>query len=163
MLNKYPVIAEHFILATRVNKAQTHLLEQDDLEAAYACMEAWESAESHCRRRRLFTFFNSGDHSGASQAHRHLQFLPVENMGQGHVGGSWKLLIDEILAAPGSIQSGTLDTSTSSCTRDLLSMRLLTRSPTTQQASDRTQEYPSPTSERRCHPTQQLISFTSYT
>jgi ATP adenylyltransferase len=36
VLNKYPVIANHFILATKTNKKQTHVLEEDDLAATYA-------------------------------------------------------------------------------------------------------------------------------
>lgn len=75
ILNKYPVIPNHFILATKENKAQTDLLEEDDLYLSHACLHAWEDT-----RHSLFAFFNSGDHSGASQAHRHLQFLPVEDM-----------------------------------------------------------------------------------
>lgn len=55
------------------------------------------------RKKRLFAFFNSGDFSGASQGHRHLQFLPVEGMKDQAVEGSdlkgefefdWRPLID---------------------------------------------------------------------
>ncbi|KAF2109284.1 hypothetical protein BDV96DRAFT_244249 [Lophiotrema nucula] len=102
VLNKYPVIEEHFILATIANKPQTHVLEQDDLEATYACLKAWESYGS---QRRLFAFFNSGDHSGASQPHRHLQFLPIENMKKGDRSNSWNLLVDVILNDNKSVPS----------------------------------------------------------
>lgn len=44
--------------------------------------------------KRLFAFFNSGNESGASQPHRHLQFLPVESMRQDDVSGSWEPLVD---------------------------------------------------------------------
>ncbi|KAF3045652.1 bifunctional AP-4-A phosphorylase/ADP sulfurylase [Didymella heteroderae] len=94
VLNKFPIIAGHFILATKTNKAQTHILEQDDLEATYACLKAWSADNND---KRLFAFFNSGEHSGASQPHRHLQFLPVENMREGEVTNGWDLLIDLIL------------------------------------------------------------------
>ncbi|KAF2132081.1 Ap4A phosphorylase-like protein II [Dothidotthia symphoricarpi CBS 119687] len=94
VLNKFPVIAGHFILATKSNKQQTHALEQDDLEATYACLKAWHEGSN---QKRLFAFFNSGDHSGASQPHRHLQFLPLEGMRDGEVAAGWELLIDRIL------------------------------------------------------------------
>lgn len=95
VLNKFPIIAEHFILATKANKKQTHLLEQDDLEATYACLKAWRDGTES----KLFAFFNSGAHSGASQPHRHLQFLPVEKMHDGEATSSWELLLDLILAS----------------------------------------------------------------
>jgi ATP adenylyltransferase len=96
VLNKFPIIANHFILATKSNKKQTHVLEQDDLEATYACLKAWQDG-SESKQKRLFAFFNSGEHSGASQPHRHLQFLPVEKMHEGEATGSWDLLVDIIL------------------------------------------------------------------
>jgi len=96
VLNKFPIIAEHFILATKSSKKQTHVLEEDDLEAAYACLKAWEGG-SDSKQRSLFAFFNSGEHSGASQPHRHLQFLPVENMHDGKATSGWDLLMERIL------------------------------------------------------------------
>lgn len=106
VLNKYPIIAEHFILATKTNKQQTHILEQDDLEATYACLKAWqEGAAEGSKQKRLFAFFNSGDHSGASQPHRHLQFLPVEHMRDSEATNGWDLLIDLILS--GEESTGT--------------------------------------------------------
>ncbi|KAH7402757.1 Ap4A phosphorylase-like protein II [Pyrenochaeta sp. MPI-SDFR-AT-0127] len=97
VLNKFPIIAEHFILATKSNKKQTHVLEQDDLEATYACLKAWQEGPGG-EQKRLFAFFNSGDHSGASQPHRHLQFLPVEKMLDREAASSWDLLTDLILS-----------------------------------------------------------------
>lgn len=98
VLNKLPVIAEHFILATKAIKQQTHALEQDDLEATYACLKAWQEGEAQGKQKRLFAFFNSGEHSGASQPHRHLQFLPVENMANDEQSSDWDLLIDIMLS-----------------------------------------------------------------
>ncbi|TKA66279.1 hypothetical protein B0A49_11006 [Cryomyces minteri] len=105
VLNKYPVIPQHFILATKINKQQTHLLEQDDLEATYACLMAWESEHGAGREKRLFAFFNSGEHSGASQAHRHIQFLPVEQMAKQH--HNREPLIDEVLKSGVPAKSGS--------------------------------------------------------
>ncbi|KAK5023568.1 bifunctional AP-4-A phosphorylase/ADP sulfurylase [Exophiala sideris] len=93
VLNKYPVIHNHFIIATTANKPQTDLLELEDLEMTHACLRAWQTHEHDGSSRRLYAFFNSGEHSGASQVHRHLQFLPVEDM-SGSEPGPWGLLLD---------------------------------------------------------------------
>lgn len=82
------------------------MLEQDDLEATYSVMEAWQ-ADSGGDQKRLLAFFNSGDHSGASQPHRHLQFLPVEGMRDSEKASDWGLLIDLILSSPKSKAAGT--------------------------------------------------------
>lgn len=95
VLNKFPVITNHFILATKALKPQTALLEQDDLSIAFACLQAWEQDSLRDQPRRLFAFFNSGEHSGASQIHRHVQFLPVEDMA-GCSGTEWKPLLDRM-------------------------------------------------------------------
>lgn len=69
------------------------------MEAAYACVKAWGEQQNDSDsgpangQKRLFAFFNSGDASGASQPHRHLQFLPVESMRQDECG-SWEPLVD---------------------------------------------------------------------
>ncbi|KAJ5025563.1 5',5'''-P-1,P-4-tetraphosphate phosphorylase 2 [Bipolaris maydis] len=111
VLNKFPIISQHFILATKINKKQTHVLEQDDLEATYACLKAWHG-EGDGSQRRLLAFFNSGEHSGASQPHRHLQFLPVERMRDPEKTNGWNMLIDLILsrqeANPPDTPSGLL-------------------------------------------------------
>ncbi|CAG8971480.1 hypothetical protein HYALB_00002064 [Hymenoscyphus albidus] len=93
VLNKFPVIPNHFILATTTFKEQTDLLEEADIEAAYRCLEAYrENGEE------LFGFFNSGNFSGASQAHRHIQFLPVESMRSGiKPSEEWSVLADSLL------------------------------------------------------------------
>ncbi|KAJ5591849.1 ATP adenylyltransferase C-terminal [Penicillium hispanicum] len=110
VLNKFPVIPNHFILATKEWKPQTDLLEKVDLEATYECLQAWNEPEPKkdpqssdedppIPSKRLFAFFNSGDESGASQPHRHLQFLPVEAMRQPESQG-WHPLIEILAAQP---------------------------------------------------------------
>ena len=99
VLNKFPVIANHFILATKAYKKQTDLLEQDDLQLTYACLSAWEESSQVKPGQKLFAFFNSGEHSGASQPHRHLQFLPLEQMKEGAPTEDWHLLIDLIASS----------------------------------------------------------------
>lgn len=96
MLNKFAINAHHFILATKDFKEQTHLLEEDDLGAAYACVQAYRE-----QGQGLFAFFNSGEHSGASQPHRHIQFLPIESMQQGiSEDQKWQLLTDQLVQDP---------------------------------------------------------------
>jgi ATP adenylyltransferase len=95
VLNKFAIVPEHFILSTKEFERQTDLLAGEDLEAAYACIVAY-AAEG----RELFVFFNSGEHSGASQPHRHLQLLEVGNMRQGLIGGDaagWGVLTDRLV------------------------------------------------------------------
>ncbi|GAM83746.1 hypothetical protein ANO11243_017360 [Dothideomycetidae sp. 11243] len=105
VLNKFPIIPQHFILATKQHKLQTHPLEPDDLIKTYACLQSWGEGSSDCRR--LFAFFNSGDESGASQPHRHIQLVPVEEMARDiPQGQSWSLLIDSILGSKESTPAG---------------------------------------------------------
>jgi ATP adenylyltransferase len=92
-LNKFPVIPDHFILATKEFKEQTQLLEADDLAAAYICLQSYQDAGEE-----LFCFFNSGEHSGASQRRRHIQFLPVKSMRSGMAKEDrWNVLADSLL------------------------------------------------------------------
>lgn len=95
VLNKFAIVPEHFILATRDFKPQTHLLERGDIDAAHACVQVYRSTG-----QGLFVFFNSGAHSGASQPHRHLQLLPVERMGYDlktvENGSEWDILADKV-------------------------------------------------------------------
>lgn len=106
MLNKFAIVPEHFILATRSYQAQTHVLDADDLHATLACIGAYEegSPSGGGEDGALFAFFNCGDHSGASQPHRHIQLLPVEAMRQGLPAESpWAVLagrLDGSVAAP---------------------------------------------------------------
>ncbi|KAJ4391061.1 bifunctional AP-4-A phosphorylase/ADP sulfurylase [Gnomoniopsis smithogilvyi] len=84
VLNKFAIVPEHAILITRTFKPQTHLLEADDLAATHACIRAYHDCPTEGKEREeLFAFFNCGDHSGASQPHRHLQLLPVTRMRDG--------------------------------------------------------------------------------
>ncbi|KAK0639506.1 HIT-like domain-containing protein [Cercophora newfieldiana] len=93
ILNKFAIVPEHFILATKAFKPQTHLLEADDLAATYACIEAYRADG-----KELFAFFNSGEHSGASQPHRHLQLLEVERMREGLEGqGGWEVVAGRLV------------------------------------------------------------------
>lgn len=101
MLNKFPIIRNHFILATKEWKSQSDLLEKGDLEACYTCIKAWDdNGDNGEGNGRLFAFFNSGPESGASQPHRHIQFLPIEDMKRTYEGAGiegWRPLIDVVV------------------------------------------------------------------
>ncbi|KAK2616473.1 bifunctional AP-4-A phosphorylase/ADP sulfurylase [Conoideocrella luteorostrata] len=95
VLNKFAVVPEHFILATREFKEQTHVLQESDLESTLSCIEAYEQANSNTKNGGLFAFFNCGEHSGASQPHRHIQLLPIDGMRDGlEPGAPWDVLAD---------------------------------------------------------------------
>ncbi|KAK1982376.1 ATP adenylyltransferase [Colletotrichum cereale] len=99
VLNKFAIVPEHFILATKEFKQQTHLLEPGDLAATYACIEAYRQygPRHDGRDGELYAFFNSGPHSGASQPHRHIQLLPVARMRDGLPEGSrWDVLAKQL-------------------------------------------------------------------
>ncbi|KAI6365237.1 hypothetical protein MCOR21_001381 [Pyricularia oryzae] len=99
VLNKFAIVPEHFILATTAFAAQTDLLDAADLAAARACVDAYGEADGG-----LFVFFNCGEHSGASQAHRHLQLLPVARMRDGlPPDGGWEVLAARLGADPGAL------------------------------------------------------------
>ncbi|ORY63398.1 5',5'''-P-1,P-4-tetraphosphate phosphorylase 2 [Pseudomassariella vexata] len=109
VLNKFAIVPEHFILATKRVEPQTHVLAKEDIEAASACVRAYAENDQDGgkgKEKGLFVFFNSGEHSGASQAHRHLQMLPIERMrdgldktGEGE-GEDWGVLTDKLLSHP---------------------------------------------------------------
>ncbi|KAM3500055.1 hypothetical protein MY10362_006754 [Beauveria mimosiformis] len=131
VLNKFAIVPGHFILATRAYKPQTDVLEADDLHATLACLRAYQEAASPAplpsddddggEDGALFAFFNCGEHSGASQPHRHIQMLPVTAMREGLPADSaWRVLATQInggggggAAAPFTTfsQQITLDTS----------------------------------------------------
>ncbi|KAI5465367.1 HIT-like domain-containing protein [Mariannaea sp. PMI_226] len=100
VLNKFAIVPEHFILATTEFKPQTHLLEESDLEATLACIRAYEEEKNTSTIENndgLFAFFNCGDHSGASQPHRHIQLLPIASMRDGLPPDSdWTVLADTL-------------------------------------------------------------------
>ncbi|WAO88703.1 Hypothetical protein NCS54_00606300 [Fusarium falciforme] len=94
VLNKFAVAAEHFILATNDFKDQDHLLERDDFAAIRACIDGYENPDGG---DGLFTFFNSGEFSGASQAHRHVQMIPISRMKDGLGPDSpWSIVADKL-------------------------------------------------------------------
>jgi ATP adenylyltransferase len=67
LLNKFPVLPDHVLIATRAWEDQDEPLTLADFEAACTCMEAMDG----------LAFYNGGSGAGASQRHKHLQIVPV--------------------------------------------------------------------------------------
>ena len=66
LLNKYPVIANHLLLITRHYEPQESLLTFGDIQAM---TELLGQADG-------LMFYNSGTVAGASQSHKHMQWVP---------------------------------------------------------------------------------------
>jgi ATP adenylyltransferase len=73
LLNKYPVLEGHLLLVTRRFAHQDSLLDAADLGALAACMAEMAA----------LGFYNGGEAAGASQAHKHLQLVPLPLSGAG--------------------------------------------------------------------------------
>lgn len=78
VLNKFPIIPNHFLMITHIPFSQSLPLPPDDLLAAFELLRA---ANSQSGQRHL-GFFNCGPSSGASVNHRHIQFLTVPTESQ---------------------------------------------------------------------------------
>ena len=70
LFNKYPVITNHLLLVTFQFEKQSDPLSKEDLEKAYEVISEIDG----------FAFYNSGEHSGYSQEHKHIQIIPYENI-----------------------------------------------------------------------------------
>jgi ATP adenylyltransferase len=67
LLNKYNVIEHHLLIITRRFVDQEVLLDAEDFAALAACMAQIDG----------LAFYNGGALAGASQAHKHLQLVPL--------------------------------------------------------------------------------------
>lgn len=67
VLNKFNVLPLHLLIVTREFEAQERLLNRDDFEALGRCMAELDG----------LGFYNGGTVAGASQAHKHLQLVPL--------------------------------------------------------------------------------------
>ncbi|TFK23950.1 ATP adenylyltransferase [Coprinopsis marcescibilis] len=70
LLNKYSVVPHHFLMVTKEFSSQASPLLPIELVQTYKLLIAARKAGQH-----LFAFYNCGDNSGASQPHKHIQFL----------------------------------------------------------------------------------------
>lgn len=66
VLNKFPVMTRHLLVVTRNFEAQTDPLNAGDFAALAALIET----------NRGLGFYNGGETAGASQLHKHLQWIP---------------------------------------------------------------------------------------
>ncbi|MGG1948629.1 phosphorylase [Trinickia sp. NRRL B-1857] len=67
LLNKFNVIDRHLLIVTRAFEPQEALLDRDDFQAWFACLNAFDG----------LGFYNGGRDAGASQPHKHLQIVPL--------------------------------------------------------------------------------------
>lgn len=72
LLNKFSVVPHHFLLVTKEFKSQTSPLLPSELVQAYTLISTASRAGKH-----FFAFYNCGENSGASQPHKHIQFIPL--------------------------------------------------------------------------------------
>ncbi|HEY0686637.1 MAG TPA: hypothetical protein VGD45_30135 [Steroidobacter sp.] len=73
LLNKFALIPWHMLIVTRRFEAQETLLGEADFEALCACLAQVDG----------LIFYNGGTAAGASQAHKHLQMVPLPLEGVG--------------------------------------------------------------------------------
>ncbi|EMR11088.1 hypothetical protein PNEG_00687 [Pneumocystis murina B123] len=71
VLNKFPIIPRHFLLVTKEFKKQSEDLLIDDIAVIWECLDSMKD--------RHMAFYNCGPQSGASQPHKHIQFISLEN------------------------------------------------------------------------------------
>ncbi|KAI6040311.1 ATP adenylyltransferase-domain-containing protein [Pisolithus marmoratus] len=76
LLNKYCVVPHHFLLVTKEFRPQTSPLLPSDVVQIYQLLLAARRAN-----KNLIAFYNCGINSGASQPHKHVQFIEVDRDG----------------------------------------------------------------------------------
>ncbi|KAL0956341.1 hypothetical protein HGRIS_002491 [Hohenbuehelia grisea] len=78
LLNKYSVVQHHFLLVSKAFESQSSPLTPPDLIQAYSLLLAAKKAG-----KNFFAFYNCGENSGASQPHKHIQFIPIDESDDG--------------------------------------------------------------------------------
>ncbi|KAF8554196.1 hypothetical protein OG21DRAFT_1509208 [Imleria badia] len=76
LLNGCSLTPHHFLLVTKEFSPQTSPLLPQDLVQTYLLLLAARQANKH-----FIAFYNCGPNSGASQPHKHVQFIEVDNDG----------------------------------------------------------------------------------
>lgn len=74
LLNKFPVSPNHFMMVTKEFKSQNTPLTPTELLATYQIVDSLKTQD---KDSRWFAFYNCGPNSGASQPHKHVQFLTL--------------------------------------------------------------------------------------
>ena len=67
LLNKFMVVDHHLLIVTRQFEHQQAALTRNDFAAVCRCLDEYEG----------LAFYNSGTMAGASQPHKHLQYVPL--------------------------------------------------------------------------------------
>lgn len=74
VLNKFPVVEAHFMLVTTKFESQNSPLSPSDLHSTYRILN---NLKLHDCTKEWFAFYNCGPQSGASQPHKHIQFMTI--------------------------------------------------------------------------------------
>jgi len=74
LLNKFSVIPRHFLLVTKEFQSQVSPLLPAELVQTYLLLSAALKLG-----QKFFAFYNCGSNSGASQPHKHIQFIPLDS------------------------------------------------------------------------------------
>lgn len=74
VLNKFPVVPAHFMMVTKQFKSQDTPLSPSELTSTYLLLHKLEAQDLN---KKWFAFYNCGPQSGASQPHKHVQFMPL--------------------------------------------------------------------------------------
>lgn len=77
IFNKFPVVPKHFMLVTKEFKSQDTPLSPDELIATYSILSTLKKQDKS--GLNWFAFYNCGPNSGASQPHKHIQFMTLPN------------------------------------------------------------------------------------
>ncbi|KAG1151248.1 hypothetical protein G6F37_000314 [Rhizopus arrhizus] len=88
LLNKFAVIPNHMLVVTKEQKSQTEPPFPNDLYEVFKIIKEFGSSQP------LLAFYNCGENSGASQAHKHVQIIPLKT--NGSVQPPIKKVYDEI-------------------------------------------------------------------
>ncbi|KAK6456343.1 5',5'''-P-1,P-4-tetraphosphate phosphorylase [Scheffersomyces xylosifermentans] len=73
VFNKFPVVPKHFMIITKEFKSQNTPLAPNELQGILSMLRELLKATNN--DERWFAFYNSGPESGASQPHKHIQFM----------------------------------------------------------------------------------------
>lgn len=73
VFNKFPVVPRHLMILTKQFKSQTTPLSPDELKATYSLLHTLAADKDD----KWFAFYNCGENSGASQPHKHVQFMTL--------------------------------------------------------------------------------------
>lgn len=76
VFNKFPLVPRHFMMVTHEFKPQQTPLANNELIGIYTILSKLKSTESEAKHD-WFAFYNCGPQSGASQPHKHAQFMTL--------------------------------------------------------------------------------------